>query len=60
MDHAALHELVARVRGTVAELAEAEQKVADLTAELAQQQRLSVRPKTSGVIGIICDSKEAV
>jgi hypothetical protein len=37
MDSAALHELVAQVRGTTAALAEAEQRVASFTAELAQQ-----------------------
>jgi hypothetical protein len=39
MDSAALHELIAQVRGTTAALAEAEQRVASFTAELAQQDR---------------------
>jgi ABC-type transporter Mla subunit MlaD len=39
MDSAALHELMAQVRGTAAALAEAEQRVASFTAELAQQDR---------------------
>jgi ABC-type transporter Mla subunit MlaD len=39
MDSAALHELIAQVRGTAAALAEAEQRVASFTAELAQQDR---------------------
>ena len=37
MDSTALHALIAEVRGTAAALAEAEQKVASATAELAQQ-----------------------
>ena len=37
MDSAALHALIAEVRGTAAALAEAEQRVASATAELAQQ-----------------------
>jgi len=40
MDSTALHELIAQVRGTTAALAEAEQRVASFTAELAQQDRL--------------------
>ena len=39
MDSTALHELIAQVRGTAAALAEAEQRVASFTAELAQQDR---------------------
>jgi hypothetical protein len=38
MDSAAFDELIAQVRGTAAALAEAEQKVAAVKAELAQQQ----------------------
>ncbi len=41
MDSAALQELIARVRGTAAELAETEQRVAAFTAELAQQDRIA-------------------
>ena len=37
MDSTALHALIAEVRGTAAALAEAEQRVASATAELAQQ-----------------------
>ena len=37
MDSTALHALIAEVRGTAAALAEAEQRVASFTAELAQQ-----------------------
>ena len=37
MDSTALHALIAEVRGTAAALAEAEQRVASVTAELAQQ-----------------------
>jgi len=37
MDSGALNELIAQVRGTAATLAEAEQRVAAFTAELAQQ-----------------------
>jgi hypothetical protein len=37
MDSAALHALIAEVRGTAAALAEAEQRVASATAELAEQ-----------------------
>jgi hypothetical protein len=37
MDSTAFHELIAHVRGTAAELAAAEQKVAAFKAELAQQ-----------------------
>jgi hypothetical protein len=37
MDSAALQELIAQVRGTTAELAAAEQRVASFAAELAQQ-----------------------
>jgi methyl-accepting chemotaxis protein len=36
MDSTALHALIAEVRGTAAALAEAEQRVASATAELAQ------------------------
>jgi hypothetical protein len=39
MDSTALRELIAQVRGTAAALAEAEQRVASFTAELAQQDR---------------------
>jgi hypothetical protein len=39
MDSTALHALIAEVRGTAAALAEAEQRVASFTAELAQQDR---------------------
>jgi hypothetical protein len=39
MDSSALHELIAQVRGTAAALAEAEQRVASFTAELARQDR---------------------
>jgi hypothetical protein len=39
MDSTAFHELIAHVRGTAAELALAEQKVAAFKAELAQQER---------------------
>jgi hypothetical protein len=39
MDSTALHELIAQVRGTAAALADAEQRVASFTAELAQQDR---------------------
>jgi hypothetical protein len=39
MDSTALHVLIAQVRGTAAALAEAEQRVASFTAELAQQDR---------------------
>jgi uncharacterized protein YhaN len=38
MDSTAFHELIAQIRGTAAELAEAEQKVAAFKAELAQQE----------------------
>ena len=38
MDSTAFHELIAHVRGTTAELAVAEQKVAAFKAELAQQE----------------------
>ena len=38
MDSTAFHELIAHVRGTKAELAVAEQKVAAFKAELAQQE----------------------
>jgi hypothetical protein len=38
MDITAFHELIAHVRGTTAELAIAEQKVAAFKAELAQQE----------------------
>jgi hypothetical protein len=41
MDSTALQELVAQVRGTTAVLAEAEQRVASFTAELAQQPQLA-------------------
>lgn len=39
MDSTAFHELIAHVRGTAAELAAAEQKVAAFKAELAQQEQ---------------------
>jgi hypothetical protein len=38
MDNTTFHELIAQVRGTAVELAQAEQKVAAFTAELAQQE----------------------
>jgi hypothetical protein len=38
MDSTAFHELIAHMRGTTAELAAAEQKVAAFKAELAQQE----------------------
>jgi hypothetical protein len=38
MDSTAFHEVIAHVRGTTAELAIAEQKVAAFKAELAQQE----------------------
>jgi hypothetical protein len=38
VDSIAFHELIAQVRGTAAELAQAEQKVAAFKAELAQQE----------------------
>jgi hypothetical protein len=38
MDSTAFHALIAQIRGTAAELAEAEQKVAAFKAELAQQE----------------------
>jgi hypothetical protein len=38
MDNNTFNELIAQVRGTTAELAQAEQKVAAFTAELAQQE----------------------
>ena len=41
MDSTALHELIAQVRGTTAALAEAGQKVASFTSELAQQAPLA-------------------
>ena len=41
MDSTALHELIAQIRGTTAALAEAEQRVASVTAELAQQAPLA-------------------
>jgi hypothetical protein len=41
MDSTALQELIAQVRGTTAALAEAEQKVASFTSELAQQAPLA-------------------
>jgi hypothetical protein len=41
MDSTALHELIAEVRATTAALAEAEQRVASVTAELAQQDRVA-------------------
>lgn len=45
MDSTALHALIAEVRGTTAALAEAEQKVASATAELAQQDRVQLDAK---------------
>jgi hypothetical protein len=39
MDSTALNELIAQVRGTAVILAEAEQRVAAFTAELARQKR---------------------
>jgi ABC-type transporter Mla subunit MlaD len=47
MDSTALHELIAQVRGTAAALAEAEQRVASFTAELAQQDRGVQSPANS-------------
>jgi ABC-type transporter Mla subunit MlaD len=47
MDSTALHELIAQVRGTAAALAEAEQRVASFTAELAQQDRSVQSPANS-------------
>jgi outer membrane receptor protein involved in Fe transport len=44
MDSGALNELVAQVRGTAATLAEAEQRVAAFTAELAQQKLPDATP----------------
>jgi hypothetical protein len=41
MDSTALHELIGQIRGTTAALAEAEQRVASVTAELAQQAPLA-------------------
>jgi hypothetical protein len=38
MDSTAFHELIAQVRGTKTALAEAEQKVTAVKAELAQQE----------------------
>jgi hypothetical protein len=37
MDSAALHELIAQIRGTTAALAEAEQRFASFTAELGSR-----------------------
>jgi hypothetical protein len=48
MDSTALHALIAEVRGTTAALAEAEQRVASFTAELAQQDQ-TVHPTTKPV-----------
>jgi hypothetical protein len=48
MDSTALHALIAEVRGTTAALAEAEQKVASCTAELAQQDQ-TAHPATKPV-----------
>ena len=48
MDSAALHALIAEVRGTTAALAEAEQRVASFTAELAQQDQ-TAHPVTKPV-----------
>ena len=47
MDSTALHELIAEVRATTAALAEAEQRVASFTAELAQQDRGVQSPANS-------------
>jgi hypothetical protein len=44
MDSGALNELIAQVRGTAATLAEAEQRVAAFTAELAQQKLPDASP----------------
>jgi hypothetical protein len=41
MDSTALQELIAQVRGTTVALAEAEQRVASFTAELARQPQLA-------------------
>ena len=38
MDSTAFHELIAQVRGTAADVAQAEEKVAAFKAELAQQE----------------------
>ena len=43
IDSIALHALIAEVRGTAAALAEAEQRVASFTAELAQQDQTTHR-----------------
>jgi hypothetical protein len=48
MDSTALHALIAEVRGTTAALAEAEQRVASFTAELAQQDQ-TVHPHSKPV-----------
>jgi hypothetical protein len=45
MDSTALQALIAEVRGTAAALADAEQRVASFTAELAQQDQ-SAHPAT--------------
>jgi hypothetical protein len=44
MDGTALSELIAQIRGTTATLAEAEQRVASFTAELAQQKLPEASP----------------
>src|ERR1700692_2559845 len=44
MDSTALNDLIAQVRGTAAALAEAEQRVAAFTAELAQQKLPDASP----------------
>jgi hypothetical protein len=48
MDSTALQALIAEVRGTAAALAEAEQRVASFTAELAQQDQIA-HPATKPV-----------
>jgi ABC-type transporter Mla subunit MlaD len=48
MDSTALHALIAEVRGTAAALAEAEQRVASFTAELAQQDQ-TAHPATAPI-----------
>jgi hypothetical protein len=48
MDSTALQELIAQVRGTTTALAEAEQRVASFTAELAQQPQLALSQNAAG------------
>ena len=49
MDSTALQELIAQVRGTASVLAEAEQKVAAVKAELAQKDQRA-RPDASAAV----------